>query len=154
MAASYLSILAALDSGLKTFNDANLVVLMGVDGLPIYNNTPMDVAWENTRYVPQIGRPYQEPTLLSNDTLQPGNGVSGTTYDHGFYQISLFYPRDEGAGAALGRADLLRSFFKRGVVLSSGGVTVQVEHTPSISGPMNSPDWYKRAVSVPYFLYS
>lgn len=155
MAADYFRILDALDEGMKAFNAANPVTLLGPDGISyIYNNAAMDVAWENVRYEPQIGRPYQDIHLLSNETQQPGNGADGVSFDQGIYQIGLYYPRDEGAGAAIGRADLLRRFFKRSTVLTSGGVSVQVERTPSLSGPIIGPDWYKRVVSIYYFLYS
>lgn len=149
-----LRILDAFDEALKAFNAANPVTVLAPDGSYIYNNQQMDIAFENTRYVPTVGRPYQETHLLTNQTIQSGNGENGTTYDSGFYQISLYYPRDEGAGAALGRADLLRQFFTRGRVVTSGGVTVRVEHTPSISLPQYTDAWYRRVVSVPYFIYS
>lgn len=147
--ANYLDISAALDKALDAFNTANPVTVSGQ-----YSNQPMDIAWENQRYEPVVGRPWQEATVLPAQTTQPGNGVNGVRYDSGIYQVTLYYPRDEGAGGAAGRADLLRSYFKRGTSLSHNGVTVLVERTPSISPARISASWYQLVVSIPYFIYS
>ena len=153
--ADYVTIRAALEKGLDAFNNANPLTFLAPDGVtPVYNNQVMDIAWENTSYVPEVGRPYQEVALLPAVTQQPGNGYDGTRFDSGVFQISLYYPRDGGAGDAAGRADLLRNYFTRRLQLSHNGVYVQVERTPSISPAMTSDSWYKLVVSVPYFIYS
>lgn len=150
---NYRDILAALDKGMKAFNDANLITF-NYNGVVVYNNAVMDVAWENTRYEPTIGRPYQEIFLLSGDTKQTAQGASGTNFDVGVYQIDLHYPRDEGAGDLIGRADLIRQYFQRSRLLQNNGVKINVEQTPSLSPPRTGPQWYTRSVSVPYFLYT
>jgi hypothetical protein len=155
MAADPQLIRAALDQGLEAFNIANPVTIVKSDGTGNwYTSEPMDVANENARYDPQVGKPYQEAFLLPGTTTQPGNGVQGTTYDKGVYQVTLYYPRDEGAGDAAARAGLLRGYFDRSRLLTHGGITVSVRDTPSISPARTEPDWYKLVVSIPYYLYS
>lgn len=155
MAADYLKILAALDQGMAAFNAANPVTVFQPDGVAyFYNNAAMDTVWENTHYEPIVGKPHQEIDLLPAGSMQPAKGADGVSYESGIYQISLWYPRDEGAGPALSRAQLLRSYFKRNTLLSYSGTTVNVEQVPSIGPPRKNADWYGRVVSVPYFLYS
>lgn len=150
---NYIDILAALNGGLATFNAANLFSY-SYNGAAIYTSEQMDTAWENTRYDPIIGRPYQEPYVLTGGRRQTASGHRGTVFDVGVFQIDLHFPRDEGAGDLIGRADLLCQYFIRSRILSYNGVTVQVEHAPSLSPPRTRPDWYTRSVSVPFFLYS
>ena len=150
---NYIDIFAALNGGLAAFNAANLITY-SYNGLSVYAAAQIDTAWENTRYDPIIGRPYQEVFILPGGRRQTSAGHNGTVFDVGIYQIDLHYPRDEGAGDLIGRADLLCQYFTRSRLLSYNGVTVQVEHAPSISPPRTRPDWYTRSVSVPYFLYS
>ena len=147
--ANYLNILVALQQAVKAFNDANPVTISGQ-----YANEPLDLVFENERYVPVIGRPYMEVTLLPGATQQPGNGVDGTEYDTGVLHVDLFYPRDEGAGPALGRAQLLRGWFKRSTLVSHGGTVVRLPSRASIAPGMNNEAWHKRVVTIPYFLYS
>lgn len=142
--ADYLKIRLALEQGFEAFNAANLVA-----------GAQMPIAYENQRYDRVVGVAYQELHLLPATSSQPGNGPNGRMYDTGVFQVSLYYPRDEGPGAAAGRADLLRTYFKRGgTPLSFGGVTVSVERTPSISPARIQDDWYVLVVSIPYFIYS
>lgn len=134
---------AAFDSAMKVFNAANLV-----------NGQQVDLVFENERYVPTVGTPYQETFLLPALTQQRGQGVNGTKKYTGIYQVTLNYPRDEGAGAAAGRADLLCAYFSRSAQLSQGGVSPQVEGEPSVSPARITNDWYILVVSIPYFIYS
>jgi hypothetical protein len=149
----YKAVLAALDKGMEAFNAANLFTY-SYNGVPVYAAAQMDLVMENMRYVPTVGRPYQETALLPADTAQPAMGNDGVSLEKGVYQVSLHFPRDEGAGDVLGRAQLIRQFFKRNTLLSYNGTTVSVERVPSISPPRIGPDWYSRFVSIPYFIYS
>lgn len=151
--ADYQKILAALDSGLKAFAVANPLTFSYL-GAVVYNAEAMDIAWENVSYTPKIGRPYLEVFLLPADSVQAGNGQTKATLEKGVYQVGVWFPRDEGAGAAIGRADLLRQYFDRSRQLSFGGVSVQVERTPSLSPAAIGADWYTRYVSIPFFTYS
>lgn len=146
--ADYLKIRAAFDNAMVAFNVANPVTVGP------YVNEAMDIAMENERYDPTAARPWQEIYLLPATSQQPGLGADGVSFDTGIYQITLNFPRDEGPGAAAGRADLLRSYFRRSLILTFSGVSVMVERTPSISPATISDSWYKLVVSVPYFIYS
>lgn len=144
----YEKILIALQQSLAAFNAATLITYGP------YVAGVIDQAYENEPYEPTVGRPYQFATLLPGETQQPGNGPTGTELDVGIFQVDLYFPRDEGAGPALGRAQLLRAWFARGRLVTYGGTSVKITRRASLGPGMSDPTWHKRVVSIPYFLYS
>ena len=106
-------------------------------------------AWENVPFTPVVGTPYQQVNLMVADTLNPTMG--GTHYRvKGFMQVLLCYPPSVGAKTAATRADLLVNHFKRGTSLTSGGVTVIIDKTPSIAPALIDGVLYKIPISI-YF---
>lgn len=106
-------------------------------------------AWENVPFTPVVSTPYQQVNLMIADTLNPTMG--GTHYRvKGFMQVLLCYPPSVGAKIAATRADLLVNHFKRGTSLTSGGVTVIIDKTPSIAPALIDGVLYKIPVSI-YF---
>lgn len=106
-------------------------------------------AWESVPYTPVTGTAYQQVNLMVADTLNPTLG--GNHYRiKGFMQVLLCYPPNTGAKTAGTRADLLVNHFKRGTSLTSGGVTVIIDKTPSIAPALIDGERYKIPVSI-YF---
>jgi hypothetical protein len=106
-------------------------------------------AWESVPFTPVVGTAYQQVNLMIADTLNPTLGR-----DHyrikGFMQVLLCYPPNAGAKTASTRADLLVNHFKRGTSLTSGGITVIIDKTPSIAPALIDGVLYKIPVSI-YF---
>lgn len=99
-------------------------------------------AWENVGYTPVDGTPYQAAYVMP---ATPGNPTFGDDYyqEQGIFQISLFYPLDEGTAAAEARAQLIRTTFKRGTSMASGSVTVRIDKTPEIGlGRVDGDRWH------------
>ncbi len=106
------------------------------------------IAWENEPYKPVVGTPYQRVNLLF---ATPDNSEIGPNYvEHGFLQVTLAYPIDGGAQLAAGRADLLRSTFKRGFTFVYGGVTVLIEKTAQLWPAQIDGDRYSLPVRIPF----
>ena len=106
-------------------------------------------AWESVPFTPVVGTAYQQVNLMIADTLNPTLG--GTHYRiKGFMQVLLCYPPNAGAKTASTRADLLVNHFKRGTSLTSGGITVIIDKTPSIAPALIDGVLYKIPVSI-YF---
>ena len=106
-------------------------------------------AWESVPFTPVVGTAYQQVNLMIADTLNPTLG--GTHYRiKGFMQVLLCYPPNAGAKVASTRADLLVNHFKRGTSLTSGGITVIIDKTPSIAPALIDGVLYKIPVSI-YF---
>lgn len=100
------------------------------------------VAWENVGYTPVVGTPYQAAYVMS---AEPGNPTVGDGFyrEQGIFQVSLFYPLQAGTATAEARAQLIRTTFKRGTGMVSGGVTVLVDKTPEIGqGRVDSDRWH------------
>lgn len=98
-------------------------------------------SYENVAFTPVAGTAYQScyvmPATPDNSTLG-----SGFYREQGIFQVSLFYPQQAGAGIAEARAELIRTAFKRGTVLTSGSVKVQINDTPSIGqGRVDGDRW-------------
>lgn len=106
-------------------------------------------AWESVPFTPVVGTAYQQVNLIIADTLNPTLG--GTHYRiKGFMQVLLCYPPNAGAKTAATRADLLVNHFKRGTSLTSSGITVIIDKTPSIAPALIDGVLYKIPVSI-YF---
>lgn len=109
----------------------------------------ISTAWENVPFSPINGVAYQQAFLQLNPTENPefSNGYR----ESGILQVNLRYPINTGAAAALTRAELIRSTFKRGYSFSSGGVTVTIDKTPSIGSGAIVEDRYFLPVRVNFY---
>lgn len=115
----------------------------------------LPTAWENVPYKPVVGTPYQRVNLLPAETDNPTMGVmegSGAALkrEAGVFQLTLFYPLNEGAGNATARAELLRNHYKRGTVLASGNVRLVIDSSPSVGRALVDEGYFVVPVSVPY----
>jgi len=92
----------------------------------------IQTAWENVQFEPTEGTPYQRVNLLPLDPVNPDHQQQ-TIIDRGIFQVLLSYPQGYGPVDAQARASAIRSRFAAGTVLTSGGYSVRVEATPTIS---------------------
>lgn len=106
-------------------------------------------AWESVPFTPTSGVAYQQVNLMIADIANPTLGDSHYRVK-GFMQVLLCYPPNAGAKTAAARADLLTTHFKRGTSLTSGGITVIIDKTPSIAPALIDGERYKLPVSI-YF---
>jgi hypothetical protein len=106
-------------------------------------------AWEGVPFTPVTGTPYQQVNLLFADSENPTLG-DAMYRQNGFMQVLLCYPPGTGAKAAATRAEAVRSQFPRGLGLSSGGIDVLIDKTPSIAPAIIDGDRYRIPVTV-YF---
>jgi len=91
----------------------------------------LSTAWEHVKFTPKTGVAYQLATLLYSDTQNPSVGNNMYRED-GIFNVKLAYPVGKGSRNIEARAELIRSTFNRALTLTSGGVNVIVENTPSI----------------------
>ncbi|MCA7945568.1 phage tail terminator-like protein [Burkholderia vietnamiensis] len=107
-------------------------------------------AWENTAYTPTLSVAFQRPTLMRASPENPAMG-SAMYRDVGVFQVMLCYPLNGGAGAADDRAKLVRSWFPRGSSLTTQGITVMIQKTPTIGPGASDGSFWCVPVSIPYF---
>ena len=113
----------------------------------------LGIAWENVPFSPVAGVPYLKVDWLPNTTQNP---TFGGPYrrEQGFFQVMLCYPTSmQGSSAAITQAEAIRAAFPRGASFVSGGVTVQIDTTPSIAKADVYDDRYCIPVSVSYFAH-
>lgn len=107
------------------------------------------VAFENVRFTPINGAPYQFATLLPADTEDPTMG-DGYKRLRGVFQVMLFYPLAAGTQPALTRAQALVAAFPRGLSMQGGAVTVKLLRSPTIGQGRASAAFYELPVTIPY----
>lgn len=113
-------------------------------------NPAVSIAGENTSFLPTPNTPYQRANLLPAD---PDNPIVGDGFyrELGIFQVSLCYPLNTGPAAAETRAELVRTQFKRGTTLTSGGYTITIDQTPTIASGFVDGDRWVVPISIPYW---
>ena len=107
--------------------------LMALPDLP-------DVAWENTAYTPEVGKPYLVPNVMWGESFQAEYGTNGLNREVGIYQIQCVYPDGEGAGPLNAMIDAVKTHFKRGTKITYNGLTVTITKCyPGPSGIVSIP---------------
>jgi hypothetical protein len=102
----------------------------------------LSTEWQNVPFTPVTGTPYQRAFLLP---ATPDNPTLGDSFyrERGIFQVSLLYPIQTGPAAAEARAQLIRTAFKRGTVMTSGTVKVLIDRTPEIGqGRVDDDRWF------------
>lgn len=90
------------------------------------------VAYENAVFTPVPGVPFCKAYLLTGTPQNPTFG-GGFYREVGMFQVTLFYPIQNGTAAAALRAEMIQQKFFRGSSFSNAGVTVRIIGTPAIT---------------------
>jgi hypothetical protein len=106
-------------------------------------------AFQNASYQVVQGVPYQ---LIHLTTFKPEEPTQGGGYyrEHGVFQVTLVYPVGVGVGAATARAELIRSYFKKGTTLTNSGVKTIIIDTPEFGYLQGSSDDIELPVKIGY----
>lgn len=113
-------------------------------------NSDIDSAYENVKYEPINGRPYQRLQLAPNPVLNPTIG-DGYYREVGEFQVFLCYPTHGGTDDVLTKAHLIRNTYFRGMTLVEGDTEVIISETPRIDGAIITQDRYIVPVIIEYF---
>jgi hypothetical protein len=104
------------------------------------------VAWENVDFSPTTAVPYAQAFMLP---AAPANVEMGPGYtEQGVMQVNLFYPKNEGASAALATAEAIRSGFPYAASFTDSGVTLNIIATPEIGPARPDADRFMVPVKV------
>lgn len=135
-------------------------------------STGFDTAWENVKFTPTTGTPYQRVNLVLAPPTNPEMGRF--TQERGFLQVALAYPLEGGPNAAQARAETIRATFRRGTSYTAatadpgtmtldldfaaetyaawnGSVTTIISGTPEIAPALFEGDRYVVPVRIPFF---
>ncbi len=121
------------------------VTIPGSGGSVLVNLT----AYQNASFQSVTGLPYQ---LIHMTTFKPDEPTQGGGYyrEHGVFQVTLVYPVGVGVGAITARAELIRSFFKKGATFTNSGVTTVIPDTPEFGYLQGSSDDISLPVKIWY----
>jgi len=103
-------------------------------------------AYENKVFAGVPGTAYQRVNVLFAEPLNEEMTASYT--ERGIMQVTLCYPADTGPGAAVARAELIRTTFKRGASFTASGVTTRIVRTPEIRPAFNDADRFCVPVTI------
>lgn len=91
----------------------------------------MQTAYENVKFTPTVGVPFQVPYIITSRPQNPT--IGGDFYrEVGYMQVNLYYPLGEGSLAITTRAELIRNTFKRGATFTKNDTTVVITGTPDM----------------------
>jgi hypothetical protein len=85
-------------------------------------------------------------------TFKPDEPTQGGGYyrEHGVFQVTLVYPVGTGVGAITARAELIRSYFKKGTTLLDSGITTTIADTPEFGYLQGSSSDISMPVKIGY----
>lgn len=109
----------------------------------------IDVSFPNIEYDPRQGDPYIRPVLVPVTQASVGIGTNTRNRHTGYYQLEVRVPPFETKGPLQNIVDSLAVKFKRGSVISHGGVNVRVLRF-RVSSYFEEPDWFIQFIRVEY----
>lgn len=114
--------------------------------------SPIATAYENAKFEPTAGTPYQRVSILR---ASPADLVMGRTLTQlqGICQASLFYPQGEGTTDAELYAERIKALFKPPMSITEGGTRVDVNNTATIASGFTDGDRWVIPVSIPWSVY-
>lgn len=109
----------------------------------------LSIAYENAVFTSVSGTPYQKVEFMF---ARPGNNENTASHmELGIMQVTLRYPLNTGSGAAMARAELIRTAFPRKRSITSGAITVTISDTPEIMPGYVDADRFAVPVRVRFF---
>jgi len=107
-------------------------------------------AWPNVSIEPGSLELYQRADTLFAEPSNPTIG-DGFYRELGYMQVTLYYPVQAGSRAAVTRAEMIRTLFKRGSTFTNGGIDVKIPRKPSLSLGNPQDGRYTVIVKIPFY---
>lgn len=110
------------------------------------------IAWPNRTFVPTKGVPYLAVQMAGLSRQSLGAGADGVQQWNGFYQVSVFVPRDTGTRAQDDMANKVLDAFPRGLNLPTTNASPIVVTTSTVDAPVAYNDWLNAPCRIAWFL--
>lgn len=106
------------------------------------------ITYQGQMYPVVPGVPFQ---LIHTVPFKPEEPTQGGGFyrEHGVFQVTLVYPPNNGDGALMARAELIRSYFQKGAEFTYGGVKTKIFDTPEFGYLATD----EEALSMPVKIY-
>ena len=105
--------------------------------------------WENTKYTPVAGTPYQI-VYLKAIPGEPIGSCRQVIYK-GWLYVRLMYPQSAGANAITARAELVKTAFALGTSHTKDTATCIVDWTPEFNTEGNDGDRFTGLVKIRFY---
>lgn len=119
------------------------VTIAGIGGSVSANLT----SWPNAIFQTVIGVPYVKIDWIDAAASEPTQG-GGFKIEQGYMQATLVYPSGIGSGALVARAELIRSYFAKGLVLIQDGLRVTIPQEPQLGSDTQSHEQYTKVIRI------
>lgn len=109
----------------------------------------LSTAFENTKFTPVVGTPYQRANLLraSPADLEMSRTLTELS---GIFQVTLFYPIGNGTNDIEERAEIVKALFKPPMSIAESGTVVNIFNTTKIATGYIDEDRYVVPISIPW----
>ena len=106
-------------------------------------------SFQNVAFTPKIGVPYVQCFILPAKTLDPSIGASHVR-KVGIFQISAYFPVNEGSANIGAFKDSVENTFYRGRSIKQDTFWITIDSTPSCTTSSVQNGWYIMHISVDY----
>jgi hypothetical protein len=106
------------------------------------------VAYPNVAFVPKIGTPYLQVSVIPNTTDALGINDNSSTDRQGLMQLSVFWPAGAGAIQAMQVASQIANAFRFGTRIDRNGLWVRIDKAPRVAAALQETDWLQVPVVV------
>ena len=107
----------------------------------------MPVANPNIEYDTQSGVPYLKAEVMFNTSVGMIPYDSDVTVD-GLFQVSVFWPANEGTIKPMQVASLVVALFTRGTRIVRNNLDMTFEQQPRVATAIQEPDWVQVPVII------
>lgn len=104
-------------------------------------------SWPNAVFQSVVGVPYAKIDWIDAAPSEPTQG-GGFRIELGYMQVTLVYPPGIGTGALLARAELIRSYFAKGMSFKQDGLTISIPQTPQFGSDEQAQDQYSKVMRI------
>jgi len=107
----------------------------------------LDTAYPNRKFDPVAGTPWAAVFILPNQPEVATLGDSGADQHDGVFQISLFYPPNQGDHDIMAKADAIAAHYKAGKRFSYDGQSLLVRNCGRAQGRLDD-GWYRIDLTI------
>lgn len=107
----------------------------------------IDIKYPNKNYSPVEGTPFIKVDFLPATPFSAEIGTEALNRTFGIYQLTLNMPSGKGKYDTIQLLEALESYFKRGTVITYGGISVRITAFKS-SIYVEDPVWFRQVVDI------
>ena len=136
---------------MATYIEAKIFEALATKLAALTLSPTMQVAWPNVDFTPPASG-YLRATHLPADTRQASLGDAGLNRHIGIFQVDVFLAEGGGETAVKDIAGAVIAHFKRGTVLTTGGIVLKVNEPPTLGPVLKASPYIQAPVTIRYMV--